>query len=320
MLFVIQWIRDLWLGSAPVEFESSYGLSESVERLKAATRRFVFSVLTRQEAVGVVKEERVSLQRVIPMVGNAFKPFLRGRFIVRDGKVFLIGRFTVHPFAKLFMAFWFGGVGCFMLLALLEHNSKNAPLAVLVGGGMLATGAAFLWFCKWLARNDAAWLSDVIRRALSAKAFAEFQRSGTITRSASFVGRRPTVILAVTGALALMGLISVLGAISGIQSAHTDPQGLVVRYFSDERSRLVAVGYGAAMLILAFGVYRRWLLAWRAGLILLVCGGIYFVLTVLAANGPHFDYRLTIFVCVAGVVVTMFWLRWWHAQRIHFHE
>src|ERR1700733_8884211 len=269
MLFVIQWITNSWLGSAPVEFESSYGLSESVARLKAATRRFALSALTRQEAVGTGKEERVSLQRVIPMTGNAFKPFLRGRFIERDGKVILTGRFTIHPFVKLFMAFWFGGVGCFMLLALSEHHSKNAPLAVLIESGMLAAGAAFLWFCKWLARNEAAWLSNAIRNALSAQGSAQSQHSEIVTQPTSFFGRHPTVILVVTAALVLMGLMSLSGAISGIQSAHTDPQGLVVGHFSNEISRLIGVGYGVAMLILAFGVYRRLLLAWRAGLVLL---------------------------------------------------
>lgn len=44
----------IW-GSVPAEFESSFGMSEFVQRLKAATRRSVFSALARQEAVGTVK-------------------------------------------------------------------------------------------------------------------------------------------------------------------------------------------------------------------------------------------------------------------------
>lgn len=101
---MVRWIGDLWRGSAPVEFESAFGLSESVERLRAATRRSLFSVLAREEAVGTVKETCVSLQRVISMVGNSFKPFYRGRFIERDGHVILTGRFTMMWPVKLFVA------------------------------------------------------------------------------------------------------------------------------------------------------------------------------------------------------------------------
>jgi hypothetical protein len=113
---MIRWISDVWRGSAAVEFASSYGLSESVERLKAATRRSVFSGLSKQEAVGAVKESRVSLQRVIPMVGNSFKPFYRGGFIERNGKVILVGRFTMHWVVKVFLAVWFGAIGCLLSL------------------------------------------------------------------------------------------------------------------------------------------------------------------------------------------------------------
>jgi hypothetical protein len=161
----------LWWGSTPADFESSFGLAESVERLKAATRRSVFSGLVRQEeeAVGTVTESSVSLQRKIPMVGgNAFKPFYRGRFIDRNGKVFLVGRFTMRWFAKAFMTFWFGGVVCITLLA---PALTGATLTALIGLGMIGAvmigaGTAFVWLCRWFARNDAAWLSNVIRGAL----------------------------------------------------------------------------------------------------------------------------------------------------------
>lgn len=36
---MFRWIKDFWVGSEPVEFISAYGLTESVTRLKAATKR-----------------------------------------------------------------------------------------------------------------------------------------------------------------------------------------------------------------------------------------------------------------------------------------
>jgi hypothetical protein len=321
MLPMIRWITDLWLGSTPVEFQSSFGLSESVDRLKSATRRSVFSVLAQQEAVGTVKESRVSLQRVIPMVGNSFKPFYRGRFIERDGKVVLTGRFTMHWLAKVFVAFWFGGIGCLFLLASVQAAlyPQKAPFVSFVG--MLAAGTALLWFGKWLARNDAAWLSDVIRGALCAQVPVQPSRTDTANPSAYSSRLPPTAITLVAVALVLMGLLGLSAAIFDIQYAHFSPNGHVIRNFSNGISRYLVAGYGATMLALAVGVYRRRLLAWRAGIGLLAVGWVYSVVELLVAkNGTHLDYRVGIVFCVASLFVTIFWARWWYAQRVHFHE
>jgi hypothetical protein len=164
---MLRWIADLWWNSTPAEFESSFGLNESVERLTAATRRSMFSSLSQQEAVGKVTEMHVSLQRVIPLVRNSFKPFYRGHFIERNEKVILSGKFTMHWLAKVFLTFWFGGAACFTLftLATISHASMFLPLC---GLGMMSAGVGLVALSKWFARNDAAWLSDIIRGALCA--------------------------------------------------------------------------------------------------------------------------------------------------------
>jgi hypothetical protein len=98
---VIRWFIELIYGSTPVEFESSFGLHESVARIHAATVRSVFLSFHKQSAVGRVTEHRVSLQRVIPLVGNSFKPFFVGKFEIKNGHVVLIGRFNrLQPFLK----------------------------------------------------------------------------------------------------------------------------------------------------------------------------------------------------------------------------
>jgi hypothetical protein len=171
---MIRKIRDLL--SAPAEFESSFGLSESVERLNAATRRSVSSAATRQEAVGTVKESQVSLYCSTPMVGNSFKPFFRGRFIERNGKVILAGRFTMHPYVKAFMTFWFGFVGWLTLLNFLHSRATSAPLG---GVGMIVVGIALVMAGRRLARDDAAWLSEVICSALHAQVLVHPEHTQT---------------------------------------------------------------------------------------------------------------------------------------------
>src|SRR5579862_9715224 len=107
-----RWLWRLLYESTPAEFSCAYGLEESVERLRAATKRSVFSALSETAAVGKVSEKSVRLQRVIPMVGNSFKPFFLGQFQISNGQVLLIGRFTMLPIVKVFMTFWF----CFVSL------------------------------------------------------------------------------------------------------------------------------------------------------------------------------------------------------------
>jgi hypothetical protein len=62
--------------STPAEFRSAYRLAESVERLRAATKRSVFSALGETAAVGTVSESGVRLQWSFPDRASA-KPLSR---------------------------------------------------------------------------------------------------------------------------------------------------------------------------------------------------------------------------------------------------
>ena len=168
---MIRWLWNLVYGTEPKEFSSSFGIGESVERLCAATGRSVFSSLTTEMAVGKVTQSGVSLQRVVPFVGNSFKPFFVGSFVSESGQVVLRGEFTMSRYCKVFMSIWFGFIGLWTVLALMPLLVQDPvtwwfPFA---GIAMFAAGVALVWFGKWFARNDAAWLSGVIQEALSSK-------------------------------------------------------------------------------------------------------------------------------------------------------
>jgi len=77
---------NLLYGSTPAEFESGLTLEESIQRLSKVTRRSVFSTLTREAAVGKVSQDRVSLLRFTPVLGNAFKPTFIGQFRFNTGR------------------------------------------------------------------------------------------------------------------------------------------------------------------------------------------------------------------------------------------
>lgn len=311
------WRAKFWASSTPLEFESAFGLSEAIERLRAATRRSVFSALAREEAVGTVTETRVSLQRAIPMVGNSFKPFYRGRFVERDGKAILVGRFAMHWLAKMFMAFWFVMIGAITLSAIvLTDSGQQAALSALFGSGMMVAGTALVSTGTWFARNDATWLSGVIRGALSAQAVVE-PSLADVGASGVRSPTRPLALTIAAGVLTLGAVMSLVGTVVEIYSAQTGPSVLDVTSFYGAHSPYLSAFLGIFMLALGVGVYRRRLLAWRAGFGLLAGSLIYSVASLLAMRA---DLVVTIGFWIGFLVVTGLWGIWWHAQRVHFQD
>ncbi len=166
---MIRWLANVLYGSVSVEFLSSFSMHESVERLKAATVRSALFSVSKESAVGTVNEKKVSLQRVIPMFRNSFKPFFIGHFVFKNGRVFLVGRFTMLWFVKVFVTFWLGFCVFWTAAATVAVTTQKAlywwfPLA---GFGMFCAGVALVRGCQWLARNDIAWLSLLISGTLS---------------------------------------------------------------------------------------------------------------------------------------------------------
>jgi hypothetical protein len=155
-------------------------MSESVLRLRAATKRSIFSCLIRQAAVGSVDESRVCLQRVIPFFGNSFKPIFVGKFRQTNSGVVLDGKFTLFMFSKIFLSIWFGGGILIPIIAMIntlliylyqpEKSASIDPtifLIPLICAGFIVIGILFLRFCWWLSRHDIDYLSKVITDALT---------------------------------------------------------------------------------------------------------------------------------------------------------
>lgn len=165
----MRWLFNLLYGGDHAEFDSAFGVEESIARLAANSRRSVFSSLTQEVAVGPVSKDRVCLQRVKPFFGNSFKPFYVGEFRESKGRVTLSGRFTMHWWAKAFMTFWLGFCLWVTVVALASvlSGDEGSWLFLLAGAGMFAIGTLFVAFCKWLSRNDIPWLSELIKDALA---------------------------------------------------------------------------------------------------------------------------------------------------------
>lgn len=317
---MFRWMRELWAGSDLVEFESSFGLAESVERLKAVTRHWAMFTLSREAAVGTVTESRVSLQRVIPMVRNSFKPLFIGRFQVRQNQVVLTGRFALHWSVKLFMGFWFGFCALFTASTLIAAvPAQHATMLPLVGLAMMACGIGLMRISVWFSRNDRAWLSDVIRTALSNQVAiaSKVLSSGELRSSPK---RPPTVIAIVTAVLAFQGLMLCVSAITDIQPSQDGPSGSVLMHYADVRLRYLSIIYGAITLALAFGVYRQRMFAWRMGFLVLFGGAAIQMLGLLARDDLGNARVPSLIFCIFSLVIILALGRWWYAQRVHFHD
>ncbi len=310
---MFHWLTRLLYGSTPAEFVSAYGLSESVARLVAATKRSALSSWGETSAVGKVSESDVRLQRMIPMVRNSFKPFFLGRFEVRDGVTVLTGRFTLAPFVKIFMTIWFGMlllIGGTIVLNAVKAPGSAPSFAVFQPLLMAGGGVLLVAFGQWLSRNDVAWLSSVIGRALGN---AAEESSVTVERDETIV---PTSLKAASLVLAASGVMQFVVRFL----PRTPPTGdggpgpaFSMPMFGDWQAVL-----GFALLFLALEIWRRRPVGWWGGFVALAIG----LLAPMSAMHQQFRMSLPIVIQVIFVVIALYisviWGLWWYAQRKHF--
>ena len=309
--------------SVPAEFKSVYGLSESVTRLRAATRRSAFGVLAQQAATGPVSESSVRLQRVIPMLGNSFKPFFFGRFETRGECVYLTGRFAMLGLVKAFVTFWLGCalvMGIASAATIVNKHGGDWLLALGSGLGMFGAGLAMVGFGKWFARNDVTWLSSRISTALGTPAIAQApERSALIPPMPDSTSSVPTVLCVTALVLLFVGVMSIWSAISGVSSWHaTSRHAAVITRFTSRSLRLAIGAYGFLTIGLALGVYRRKQWAWRLGLALFVAAGLIVILQAFTSREISDSAVVRAIFCVLSLAITLYWGWWWYAQRIHF--
>lgn len=285
------------------EFESAFPLAESVDRLKAATRRWTFSrsALAHESAVGRVSTQRVALQRVIPMFSNSFNPFFIGQFVERDERVFLVGQFRMLWFVRIFFTFWLAAAAVATLsMAVLSNTSPlRRSHDLMFGAIMLAAALALFGFGRWLSRNDPAWLSQVIQNALS----AEKSDSPAIRR-----GRfeRTQIIGAVCLVVALLCWTPFVDHGKVIHVAGPYPALM----------RAMTAINGAILLFIGYGAFRKQLFAWRLGLAFIALMWLESVLPLRwDQNFSSTPLVIRIVFIIGLLIVTFMWGWWLYAQR-----
>ena len=306
---MIHHLRRLLYESTPAEFRSAYSVAESVERLRAATKRSAFAAIGEAAAVGKVSQDGVRLQRVTPMVRNSFKPFFVGRFESRDGVTLLTGRFGMSLFTKIFMTFWLAMVALFGVGFLVGSLSATAsyPRQIVIGPFlMLIAGLGLVALGKWFARNDVAWLTGVIGRALDVAGVAAEPIQETLE-----VAGVPMVLKGVALFLAASGAIAAL-------TEFIEPK------LGQQRVAL-QIGhwnlvYAVSAFVLAAGVWGRRPWAWWGGFLVLGISTITSLLAMPVGTPSGLPPFVRVVFGVFAVIVVAVWGRWWYAQRKHFYE
>ena len=306
---MIHSLRRLLYESTPAEFRSAYGIDESVERLRAATKRSSFAAIDEAAAVGKVSPEGVRLQCVTPMVRNSFKPFFVGRFESRDGVTLLTGQFGMASFTKIFMTFWLGMVALFGVGFLVGSLSASAPYPrqIVIGPFlMLVAGFGLVALGKWFARNDVAWLTGVIGRALDVPGVA-----AEPVQEALEVAGVPMVLKGVALFLAASGVIA---ALTEFIEPKLGQQRVVLQL---GHWNLV---YAVLAFVLAAGVWGRRPWAWWGGFLLLGISTITSLLAMPVGAPIGLPPFMRVVFGVFAVIVVGVWGRWWYAQRKYFYE
>jgi hypothetical protein len=208
------------------------------------------------------------------------------------------------------MTFWFGFLILMALLVTIAPNmtQKGSAVPMFLGmPGMIVLGLGLIGLGQWFARSDASWLAGVIRHALAP---AEGAWGNTPILSAPDASSRmPLVIVGTAAALALLGIMGLVAAFRSGSLQPTTPGSL---------SRELAAAYGALTLVLAYGVFTRRLIAWRAFFVFL--GFVWLDSAYWMGLAPPQGFPralLPVFVVLSLIVVGL-WGLWWYGLRKHF--
>ncbi len=242
------------------------------------------------------------------MAGNPFQPVFSGRFEVRDGDVFLAGRFALPVWARLFWTCWSAFTvlsAAFAVVRVVVKQASHDDLLSLASLVPLAgLGVGLLAFSRWLARKDCPWLSEVIQKALRAPrqdALLHQERAGAEAEAS-----HATRVFA--AGFALFGVL----AFTAVMRPASDGSVL-----SGTTGRLFVSLLGLVLLAIAVGVFQRRLAAWRVGLAVIGALGLLNPVWLLA-NPPPMPLPAKLFLGVGSVIVAGGWGLWWYAQRVHF--
>jgi hypothetical protein len=152
-------------------FHSPHPIEECYRRLKEAVDTSLFPYFSSKQVAGRVSKRSISIRKRI-YYRNSFQAVLRASLKPSPSGTEIISTVSLHPFVKIFMFIWFGGLimigGIIFVIALSSYFKENSLkdigsiMWILIPPGMAIFGIALLKFGKYLARDE----SKVLKRFL----------------------------------------------------------------------------------------------------------------------------------------------------------
>ncbi len=167
----------------PAIFSTSLDIDEAVSVLSRSTKKSVILNMFSDVIIGSISLTSVKLQRHNPWFHNAFSPKFSGTFCKQGDKTILSGNFQLSLAVRVFMTFWFGFIGFWIIGVALFGPfigiSKGETWLVSIGAGLMVAvfgiafaglGLVFIQFLKKFSTTDISKISAHIETQFNAKA------------------------------------------------------------------------------------------------------------------------------------------------------
>jgi hypothetical protein len=106
---------------------------------------------------------------------NSFQSLLTATIRPDAAGTAICGKIAIHPFVRVFMLLWFLIAGTMLIASLaplfgFDKAGQNTAMAPVIPLLMLAFGFVLVFFGRYVARDEARFLIDVLIRTLDARA------------------------------------------------------------------------------------------------------------------------------------------------------
>ena len=171
------------LKTTRIELHSPHPPAECASRLSAAIDAENSALLSlagvfgNKPFLGRVTETSLHLRKRIAY-RNSFQSMFSGTMRPSNGGTVITGDFAMHPFVIVFMAVWFCGVlgiGGTLAIATIAHLFSGAEprgdhdwLGIVAPVGMAIFGVALVAVGRYIARQEAQFITDFLTRTLDA--------------------------------------------------------------------------------------------------------------------------------------------------------
>ena len=183
LFFAVRWlifgsgiretVHTLLLSERSVQIRSPYSLVDAQNRLRPIVHRTVITTLLSRGLIGKIQERRVRLTIYRPLFANSFSPVFDASFEEADGATWLVGRFRLHRFVRVFLSIWFGGVvliGALLVpFGIIGVLAGSLEAAVMVFGPllMLGFGIALVKLGSFFGAADERYILSKVNEALA---------------------------------------------------------------------------------------------------------------------------------------------------------